>query len=195
MNAAVAGLELELLGKAVWLRPFEAADLTDTYVDWLNDPQVVRFSNQRFIRHSRASCARYLAGFEGSPNHFFSLRLQSDDRAIGTMTAYRAPHHGTADVGILVGDTSVWGQGHGQDAWNTLLEWLLHQAGMRKVTAGTLECNHGMRRLADRSGMLLEGVRREQELVDGRPWSILQYARFADGRVNGARSADESRRA
>lgn len=175
---AVATAELELLGRAVWLRPFEAGDLTDVYVDWLNDPQAVRFSNQRFICHTRESCARYLASFKGSPNLFFSLRLQSDDRAIGTMTAYRSPHHGTADVGILVGDTSVWGQGHGQDAWNTLTDWLAAQPGQRKVTAGTLACNHGMRRVAERSGMQLEGVRRAQELVDGRPWDMLYYARF-----------------
>jgi RimJ/RimL family protein N-acetyltransferase len=188
MNALVA-TELELLGRAVWLRPFEAADLTDTYVDWLNDPQAVRYSNQRFVRHSRESCARHLASFRGGPNQFFSLRLQSDDRAIGSMTAHRAPNHGTADVGIFVGDTSVWGQGHGQDAWDTLLAWLLQQPGMRKVTASTLECNLGMRRLAEGSGMQLEGVRRDQELVDSRPWAILHYARFADVRVNGARQA------
>jgi len=174
----VAAPELELLGKAVWLRPFEPGDLNDVYVDWLNDPQVMRFSNQRFIRHSRESCTRQLAGFKGSPNLVFSLRLQSDDRAIGTMTAYRSIHHGTADVAILVGDTSVWGQGHGQDAWNTLTDWLVERPGMRKVTAGTLACNQGMRRLAERSGMQLEGARRAQELVDGRPWDMLYYARF-----------------
>lgn len=169
----------ELFGHTVWLRPFGAPDLTEAYIDWLNDPRATRFSNQRFVRHTRESCERYLAGFAGTPNLFFSMRLQSDGRAIGTMTAYRAPQHGTADVGILVGDTSVWGQGHGQDAWNTLTGWLIAQPGMRKVTAGMLACNHGMRRIAERSGMQLEAVRRAQELVDGEPHDILYYARFA----------------
>lgn len=170
---------MELHGRSVWLRPFGAADITEAYIDWLNDPQAVRYSNQRFARHTRESCERYLASFAGSANLFLSVRLPFDDRAIGTMTAYRCLPHGTADVGILIGDTSVWGHGHGQDAWDTLTGWLLVQPGMRKVTAGTLDCNRGMRRLAERSGMTLEGVRHAQELVDGRPCDILYYARFA----------------
>ena len=46
------------------------------------------------------------------------------------------------------------------------------------MTAGTLACNLGMRRLMERSGMQLEAVRREQEIVEGRAEDLLYYARF-----------------
>jgi RimJ/RimL family protein N-acetyltransferase len=163
----------------VVLRPFTAADITPAYVGWLNDPEVVRYSNQRFRRHDAASCAAYLATFADSDNVFASIHLRESGRAVGTMTAYRARHHGTADVGILLGERTVWGRGIGQDAWNTLLDWLATLPGLRKITCGTLACNAAMRRLAERSGMELEAVRRAQELVDGRPEDIVHYARFA----------------
>lgn len=169
---------MELHGQSVWLRPFGPADITEAYIDWLNCPQATRYSNQRFVRHTRESCERYLASFAGTPHLFLSMRLKADDRAIGTMTAYRSLPHGTVDVGILIGDTSVWGHGHGQDAWDALTDWLAEQPGVRKVTAGMLECNRGMRRLAERSGMQLEAVRHAQEIVDGCPRDILYYARF-----------------
>ncbi len=112
-----------LRGDKIALRSFEAADITAAYLAWLNDPRVVRFSNQRFIRHDRDTCLRYLRSFAGSDNLFLSVRRLDTGDAIGTIQrTYPAPC--TADVGILLGETSIWGQGYGQDAWNTLLSWL-----------------------------------------------------------------------
>lgn len=176
----MTGGPAELLGERVRLTRFTADDITDDYIGWLNDPLVTRLSNQRFVTHDRASSARYLASFERSQNLFFSIRRREDDSAIGTMTAYVSPHHRTADMGILIGERSAWGGGFGQDAWNALLAWLLGEGGMRKVTAGTLAVNEPMIRIAERSGMLLEGRRARQETVDGQEVDILQFARFAD---------------
>lgn len=160
------------------LTSFSEEDITDEYVGWLNNPVVTQFSNQRFIEHNHETCRHYLEKFEGSPNLFLSIRRLEDDRAIGTMTAYIAPQHGSADMGILIGDPSVWKRGFGQDAWNTLAEFLLRQPGMRKITCGTLACNEAMIRLAERSGMELEARRAAHELVDGKPVDILYFARF-----------------
>ncbi|MBL8287799.1 MAG: GNAT family N-acetyltransferase [Rubrivivax sp.] len=175
-----------LQGARVRLRPFTAADITDTYVSWLNDPEVVRYSNQRFVRHTRASCHRYFEGFAaGSPNLFASLRVAKADASergeipVGTLTAYRSLQHGTADVGILLGERTVWGQGIGLEAWQLLTDWLLTTPGLRKVTAGTLACNAAMLAVAERSGMRREGVRVAQEVVAGVPTDIVHFARFA----------------
>ena len=45
-----------LPGKQVFLRPFTLADISAEYIAWLNDPRVVRYSNQRFLTHTRESC-------------------------------------------------------------------------------------------------------------------------------------------
>lgn len=175
---AMAETGLVLRGDKILLRPFTAFDIDDAYIGWLNDPDVVRFSNQRFLRHDRESCLHYLASFEGTANLFMSACRLTDDRPIGTLTAYVSGHHGTVDVGIMIGDKSVWGVGYGQDAWDTLANWLLGREDIRKLTAGTLACNYGMIKLMERSGMRLEAVRKAQEIVEGRPVDILYYAKF-----------------
>ncbi|WP_439567624.1 GNAT family N-acetyltransferase [Sphingopyxis sp.] len=168
-----------LEGRLVWLRPFGPDDITDDYIGWLNDPRVVRFSNQRFRAHDRASCEAYLASFAGTPNFFVSVHERAGDRAIGTMTAYVNPRHQTVDVGIMIGEPDRWGGGYGQDAWSTLTDWLIAQPEVRKLTAGTLACNQAMVRLMERSHMRHEATRKAQELVDGAPQDIVYYARFA----------------
>lgn len=169
-----------LLGSKVLLRPFEASDITPEYISWLNDPEVVKYSNQRFVRHTEASCRRYLDSFVNTENLFISVRMQNDDVAVGTMTTYVSPQHETADIGIMIGRRSVWGSGVGQDAWNTLLDWLIDQRRIRKVTAGTMRCNQAMIKLMERSGMTLEAVQAKQELLDGIPQDLLYYAKFRE---------------
>jgi ribosomal-protein-alanine N-acetyltransferase len=169
-----------LLGSKVLLRPFSPTDITPEYIGWLNDPEVVRYSNQRFVRHSETSCQRYYDSFACSDNVFMSVRLRNDDRAVGTMTAYLSTRHETVDIGIMIGRRSVWGQGLGQDAWGTLMGWLIDERRIRKVTAGTMRCNKPMIKLMERSGMVLEAVQRKQELLDGLPQDIVYFAKFSD---------------
>ena len=173
--------EFVLQGEKVLLRQFVAADIDENYIAWLNDSDVVRFSNQRFLKHDRESCSRYLATFEETKNLFITVRRLSNDSALGTMTAYVSNHHGTVDVGIMIGDKSVWGHGCGQDAWNILISWLLERNDIRKVTAGTLACNTGMIKLMERSGMHYEATRKAQEKVNEEIVDILYYAKFSEG--------------
>ena len=166
-----------LVGGNVIVRRFAESDLSDTYVGWLNDPEVVKYSNQRFKAHSLASCRAYFESFAGSDNLFLAICL-ADGRMVGTMTVYRAMMHGTADVGIMLGDRTIWGQGVGQKAWSMVIDWLLGLGDIRKVTAGTLGCNSGMLLLMQRAGMQQEAVRRAQEIVDGVAQDVIYYARF-----------------
>ena len=164
----------------ILLSPFQESDITDEYVSWLNDPEVVRFSNQRFRSHSTASCRDYLRSFAGTENLFMAVRLAADRRMIGTITAYVNRHHGTADMGLMIGDRSEWGKGYGLDAWRGLMRQLLEERRMRKVTGGTLDCNTAMKRIMEKSGMYLEAIRARQEIVEGAPHDILYFAIFND---------------
>lgn len=165
-------------GKRLYLRPFSESDITADYIRWLNDPEVVRFSNQRFRLHDEGSCLAYLRTFADSDNLFLAICRCNDQRLIGTMTAYVSSQHGTADMGLLIGERGLWGQGFGLEAWNLLLDYLLRDRKLRKITAGTLRCNVGMTSIMERSGMGLEAIRSQQELVDGEAQDVLYFAKF-----------------
>ena len=169
-----------LEGRKVRLRQFGVVDISDSYLDWLNDPEVVRYSNQRLRKHDKASSEQYLASFADTNNLFVAIEDKVSSQLLGTMTAYVSSHHGTVDVGLMVGERSAWGCGFGQDAWNTLCNWLLGaEVGLRKLTAGAARPNVAMVRIMERSGMQLEAVRRAQEIIEGEPVDLVYYARFA----------------
>jgi len=170
---------LNLVTPRLNLRPFKAVDINSSYLGWLNDPEVMRFSNQRFEKHTVESCTAYLASFTGCSNCFLLIELLEDQRPIGTATVYRNNQHGTADIGLMVGERRCWGQGYGREAWQAVLEALMGEVGMRKVTGGTARPNRAMVRIMEQSGMVLEAVRVGQEIIEGELVDLLYYARFA----------------
>ena len=172
--------EFSLQGKKVLLRRFDESDIDETYIAWLNDPAVVRFSNQRFLKHDSESCLRHLASFEGTENLFINIYSLADERSVGTMTVYVSRYHGTAAVGIMIGDKSVWGSGYGQDAWNTMISWLFENYNIRKLSAGTPACNPGMIKIMERSGMHHEATQKAQHIINGEAVDIIFYAKFHD---------------
>ncbi len=167
-----------LYGRKVELHPFVLQDITPTYIGWLNDPQVTKFSNQRFYLHDEVTSKAYLATFFCTDNIFCSIRTRIDGNAVGTITAYINRHHETADIGLMIGNPASWGKGFGQDAWDTLSDWLLNVIHVRKLTAGTAIGNTGMVKIMQRSGMTKEAVRCAQEIIDGQPHDIVYFARF-----------------
>lgn len=167
-----------LEGTNLVVRPFLSTDIRSAYVGWLNDPDVVRYSNQRFRNHSLTTCHDYLDSFVDTPNLFLAVIERFSGRMVGTVTAYRNLQHRTADIGIMVGDRRVWGKGYGLEAFSLVMDSLFAIGEVRKVTAGTISPNIGMIRIMERSGMHLEATRVAQELVDGVPVDILYYARF-----------------
>jgi ribosomal-protein-alanine N-acetyltransferase len=171
-------LRAPLLGERVLLRPFTAADISETYVGWLKDPEVVRYSNQRFRVHTLDTCRSYLASFEGSANYFLAICDRQSGAMLGTLTVYRSVPHSTADIGILIGARQAWGQGIGAEAFCLVVSTLKASGAIRKITAGAMVVNRAMVRILEKAGMYREATRRAQELLDGEPVDVVYHATF-----------------
>lgn len=170
-------IQFPLTGTLMTLQKFAAKNLTPEYMSWLNDPDVVKYSNQRFRQHNQETCRAYFNSFEDSDHIFVAIYHES--KFIGTMTAYISQIHQTADMGIMIGDRQHWGKGIGKDAWMTLMQALFDQVQLRKVTGGALRCNKAMVNIMINSGMKPDGIRSDHELVDGNPVDILHFAKFS----------------
>jgi len=120
----IQALRDTLAGERVLVRPFTYGDISEAYLVWLRDPEVVRFSSQRFRVHTLETCQAYQASFKDSANHFLAICDRTSGAMLGTLTVYRSVPHGTADIGIMVGERKVWGQGIGAEAFCLVLSAL-----------------------------------------------------------------------
>ncbi len=161
------------------LVPFDPPrHLNARYVAWLNDPDVVRFSEQRHKTHTLESCAAFVTCFADSPARLWAIETASDGTHIGNIHADIDVMNGLADVAILIGARDVWGQGYGLEAWNGALGWLKSEPGVRKIVAGCMHANTAMRQIMRNSGMTDDGVRRSHYLLDGKPEDVVFTALY-----------------
>jgi RimJ/RimL family protein N-acetyltransferase len=153
--------------------------LTERYVGWLNDPDVVRYSEQRHRSHSIESCSSYIDSMRASGGLFLSIETAHGEQPhIGNISvAIDAPNR-AADLSIMIGDKGAWGRGYATMAWNAVMRYLLYEAGLRRVTAGTMEVNQPMIRLIKRSGMHIDCVRPRHFLWEDREIAFVGASRF-----------------
>jgi len=174
-KATTVQSEIDIKGSNIGLHKMSQTLISDSYIGWLNDKELMRFSEQSRKLHTKESCLQYLKGFEGSCNCFWSIHSLSDDKQIGTMTAYIDEESQVADIGILIGDYSARGTGFGKEAFGLAIYYLFNVRNLRKVTGGTVEQNVAMIKIFEHHKMTREGTLRKQQLLNDQPFDIIRY--------------------
>ncbi len=143
-------------------------------VQWLNDPEVVKYSEQRHHIHTLGSQTAYYRTFSGS-NLFLTINIGAE--MIGTMTVYHDDYNNVANVGILIGDRSKWGLGYGSDAWELVCNYLL-KSGTRKIEAGCAACNGPMISICKHYEMVEEGRQKDHFIVGKHSYDLIHWGKF-----------------
>lgn len=138
---------------------FKKRHLNENYISWLNDIDVVRYSEQRHQKHSFESCIAHIERQKKYGNYFLAIEVvEKKVRHVGNLGISVNSENNIADLSILVGDKTVWGTGVASRAWSLALKVLLFNLNFRMVTAGTMEVNTSMIRLMKRSGMNIDSI-------------------------------------
>ena len=152
----------------IQLVPFELRHLNDNYISWLNDIEVVRYSEQRHKIHSLESCRNYFEQQQKSDNYFLAVELiDKQITHVGNVGVSVDFSNKIADLSIIIGDKSLWGTGVGSRAWSLALKAVLFDFNFRMVTAGTMEVNKSMIKLMKRSGMNIDCVLPRRFMFEG----------------------------
>lgn len=147
----------EIISGDLRIVEFGEQHLTPRYVAWLNDPETVRFSEQRHRVHTIESCRDYYEEEKVSPNYFLAIEEQQYGH-IGNMKVAVDKNNRLGDLSILIGEKHVRGRGLGRAAWRLVLEKCLTCIGFRMITAGTMETNLPMLSIFESCHMNIEAT-------------------------------------
>src|SRR5262245_32549351 len=130
-----------LVGREIYLRRLTEADVTQRYVNWLNDPEVNKFMESRFVVWTLQSLTCYLQEHMNERNYFFAICLE-DHRHVGNIKLGPINrHHLTGDIGLMIGEKNAWGRDLGTEAIRLLKEFAFSQLELIKLTAGVYATN------------------------------------------------------
>ena len=145
-------------------------------IGWLNNPEVVKYSEQRHKHHTMESQLAYIQSLRpGDPY----LAIYQDEIMIGTGLATIDLHNKVADVGILIGYTNRWRSGLGFEAWKGMCDPLLHDFKVvRKIEAGCMAANIGMMGICAHYGMMEEGRQDDHFCVNDSYIDLVHWGKF-----------------
>ncbi|HJW48083.1 MAG TPA: GNAT family protein [Candidatus Limnocylindria bacterium] len=160
-----------LRGQRVTLRPMTYADAPHL-VRWANDPGFAWYQwGRRPGRFADEEAGRkwldVIAEHRG-----VVFAIEHDGRPIGQAN-YRdlQPKGKSAEVGIGIGDPSLWGKGLGREALGLLVQHLVDDLGVHRVTLSVLAFNDRAISSYKAAGFEVEGIERDGVMTDKGTWA------------------------
>ena len=165
------------MSRKIKLVKFRRQHITPQYIGWLNDSELVQYSEQRHHKHTYETCLEYYKSFIGSPNLFYAVIDAESNEHVGNINAIIDTYNSVADIGILIAKGN---HGYGFVAWSKMIEILFNEKKARKITAGTMAMNDSMIKIFKKSKMQKEYVKKRHFLCDKKEVDLLGYCIYND---------------
>jgi len=167
------------LEKDVKLKVLKEEYITTDYIEWMNDYEVTRFTEQRFNKHTSNSVSEFimeksrsktdkLLGIFVCKKHIGNILISSIDK-----------NNLSCNLSYLIGKKEFWGIGIGGYVISEALNIIFNQLKLVKVSAGCYENNLASIRVLEKNNFLFEGRRKKQVNFEGKRLDVMIYGLFA----------------
>jgi len=158
-------------GKGVALGPLRS-DLIPLYTVWRNDFGTAKTLDKlaRPIALEER-LAWYEKAIADSNSVQFTIYEQPNIRPIGLGNLHDLDlQHGTAELGIIIGEADARGKGYGTETTRLLLDYAFTAVGLHNVMLRVYAFNLAGIRAYEKAGFQVIGRRRESHLIAGQRW-------------------------
>lgn len=136
---------LVLKNNVITLRPLRVSDITDEYINGLNDPEVNKYLvNVKQRMQTRRSVAKYvLSNMKSKSDILFGIFIKDNPQPlIGTSHVSGIDFfHYTASIGICLFTKRAWKKGYALQAVQLVKDYLFRVVGLHYIEAG-VHCNN-----------------------------------------------------
>lgn len=120
-------------GQRLTLRAIERDDLPH-FVAWVNDPEVTHHLLLFLPMNLDDETEWYERQRRDTTTHNFAIAVNKDQLLIGSTGLMKINQKDqNAELGIMIGDKTQWGQGYGQEAIRLLLEFAFHDLNLHRI--------------------------------------------------------------
>ena len=154
----------EINGQAVDLLPFTVKMVSNSFVAWLNDPEVNKFLEVRHSRVTRKKQREIVRKcIKSSDTWYWAIATKTGD-IIGSIKI-KSDNYGVGEVGLFIGDANYWNRGIATETIRIISQWAESQKNFRKLSAGSYSINQGSISAFVKNGFKVEGSR-ESHIID-----------------------------
>jgi len=153
----------------LYLKVFTDSDVTQKYVDALNDPTVMGLTESRYSKDPMTvKKAIEYAKWANQDNSIFFGIFEKSGNHIGNIRLHTiSEHNRRAELGIMIFDKNQWGKGLATEALMGITNFAFTDLGLHKVEAEYYATNYPSQRLFEKAGYSIEGIIKDHFVVDG----------------------------
>ncbi len=167
-----------LLDNSLSLRIISGKDVKPAYVEWLNDKEVVQFTEQRFYHTSVSDVISFVDNIAANSTELM-YAIFIDEQHIGNIKLGAINNwHKTAALSYLIGAKDHWGKGIASRAISKMTEIGFSVLGLNKITAGVYANNTASARVLEKNNFELEGIRKSQFIFENERIDALLYGKM-----------------
>lgn len=154
----------------IYFRPLTEDDATQTYADWLNDPDVNAYLETRHTVQTIDDCKAFISTCNNDPSsHLFGLFLHDGDKHFGNAKLGAInQHHLRGQLSLFIGDKTQWGKGLASEIIAALTEYGFTKLGLERIESGCYEDNVAAVKACLQVGYSIDGFLRKHVLTEGR---------------------------
>ena len=162
--------------------------VSDTYVEWMNNSQIVQFTEQRFHTHTIEKVTDFVSEKLLSKNDFL-FGIFYKDRHIGNIKLgpIRWEHH-LSDISYFLGVEAHWGKGIAQKVVSAVSNYAFEKLDIVKINAGYYSLNYASARVLEKCGYTLEGAQAENFIYKGKRIDYILVAKFKSSSTHGMKN-------
>ena len=163
------------------LRALMENDLTNVYLQWLNDDEVCRNNSHAVFPNTEHKMKTYYESLQNQNQVVLAIIHTDSAKHIGNVSLQNINWISrNAEFAMLLGDKEYWGGGYGEEAAKLIVEYGFSRLNLHRIYCGTLEDNESMKKLAGKLKMTEEGLRREAIFKNGQYHNIMEYGVLKD---------------
>lgn len=168
------------LSEEYFVRPLTEEDVDGPYPGWFEDQEVCRYNSHGKFFKSRAYFRDYVNDLNREDRLVWAI-CHTVDGHIGNISLQDISMiNRTGEFAIILGDQRHWGKGAAVLAARQILAHGFNKLNLDRIYCGTAATNEGMKRLAEKMGMKLEGTRRLHLFLDGERVDMVEYGVLRD---------------
>tara|TARA_A100001011_G_scaffold386019_1_gene461054 strand:+ start:1883 stop:2377 length:495 start_codon:yes stop_codon:yes gene_type:complete len=150
----------------VELKILEILDVTPKYVSWLNDYEVVKYTEQRHQRHTLETVKEFVINKLNSDDDFYGIYYNK--RHVGNIRiGPLSQRYKIASIGYFIGDRRYWGKGIATKSISMILKLAKNKYKLSKVTAELYAPNIASEKALIKNGFVLEGILKNNAIFEG----------------------------
>ena len=122
----------------IFLKELTRKDVTKNYVEWMNDYEVVEYTEQKYKKHTTKNVTKFVINKQKSKNEFlYGIYLKNKKKKhIGNIKLGPINFiHRYGEISYFIGDKSYWGKNYATKAISEIIKIAKNEFKLKKTTS------------------------------------------------------------